>query len=681
VSDPHEAVAKAALQALPVGLYIVDRDLRIVAWNAERERGPFGRPAAEVLGRPLSEILPKEGYEALLPRLRRVLESGESFDEVAESPQGGKIRAFRVLRRPIYQDGVVTHVLSLFEEVTAEQERERFLRTLDKAVRTMQLGVTVTDLQGTILYTNPADARMHGWTVEELIGKHASVFAPSGRRRPLHPEQLRAMKSWRRESVNITKDGRHFPVQLLSDVVYDLHDNPVGLVTTCEDITERRRAAEQIESLAYRDLLTGLPNRRLFTDRLDLAVSNAQRQRQKLAVIFADLDGFKLVNDSLGHDWGDELLRHVARRIEGCLRHGDTVARLGGDEFTLLLPGIEKSADVEKIAAKVLDALRPPLKLGPHEFYCTASLGVAVYPDHGETLEVLLKNADAAMYRAKEDGRDTFRVFASAMGANVLDRLSVENELRAALVEGQLLAHYQPIVRAGTGEVLALEALVRWKHPVRGLLAPGEFLPLAETSGAILPLGAFMLWTALAQLREWHDLGLSHLAVSVNVSARQFQHSGLADDVASALKAARIPPDKLILEVAEADCMQKPQQTLQALRELKGLGAGVALDDFGVGFSSLAHLKRLPVDYLKIDRSFTADVTKDQDAAAIASAVIGLARTFGFQVVAEGVETEAQRAFLEAERCTALQGDLFASARPAEELKELLLGRSSQARP
>jgi diguanylate cyclase (GGDEF)-like protein/PAS domain S-box-containing protein len=675
VSDQPNGVAEAALQALPVGLYIVDRDLRVVAWNAERERGPYGRPATEVVGKPLSEVLPPQGFLALLPRLRRIFDHGEVLDEVSQ-PRPGESRVFRVRRRPIFTGGVVTHVISLFEDVSAERERERFLRTLDKAVQTMQIGVTVTDVEGTILYTNPADARMHGWKTDELIGQHASVFAPSGRKRPLNPEQLQAMKSWRRESVNTTRDGRLFPVQLLSDLVTDLNDQPVGLVTTCEDITERKRAAEQIETLAYRDTLTGLPNRRLFTDRLELAVTHAQRQRQKLAVIFVDLDGFKLVNDSLGHAWGDELLRHAARRIEGCVRHGDTVARLGGDEFTLILPGVERTTDAERIAAKVLDALRPPLKLGTHEFFVTGSAGLAVYPDDGNDVETLLKNADAAMYRAKEDGRDTVRLFQHEMGTTALDRLSVESELRTALLEGQLLAHYQPIVCAGTGQVQDVEAFVRWQHPTRGLLAPGAFLPLAETSGAIVPLGAFMLWTALSQLREWHDRGLTHLGVCVNVSARQFQHSGLADEVNAALQAARLPPDRLILDVAEADCMQKPQQTLVALRELKALGVRIALDDFGVGYSSLAHLRRLPIDALKIDRSFTCDITKDKDAAAIASAVIALARTFGFDVIAEGVETEEQRAFLEAERCSSLQGDLFASARSAADLLPFLDKRS-----
>ena len=670
MSDHSNGVAEAALAALPVGLYIVDRDLRVVAWNAERERGPYGRPAVEVVGKLLSEVLPAQGFEALLPRLRRIFDHGDVLDEVSQ-PRVGEPRVFRVRRRPIFNNGVVTHVMSLFEDVSAERERERFLRTLDKAVQTMQLGVTVTDVEGTILYTNPADARMHGWKADELIGQHASVFAPSGQRRPLSPDQLQAMKSWRRESINTTRDGRLFPVQLLSDLVTDLNDHPVGLVTTCEDITERKRAAEQIESLAFRDTLTGLPNRRLFTDRLDLAVTHAQRQRQKLAVIFADLDGFKVVNDSLGHAWGDELLRQVARRIEGCVRHGDTVARLGGDEFTLILPGIEKTSDAEKIGAKLLEALRPPLKLGTHELFVTASAGLAVYPDHGEDVETLLKNADTAMYRAKEDGRDTLRVFVRDLSTPLVDRLAVESELRTALLEGQLLAHYQPIVRAGTAEVQDVEAFVRWQHPTRGLLSPGAFLPMAETSGAIVPLGAFMLWTALAQLREWHDRGLTHLGVCVNVSGRQLQ-SGLADEVNAALQAARLPPDRLVLDVAEADCMQKPQQTLVALRELKALGVRIALDDFGVGYSSLAHLRRLPIDALKIDRSFTCDITRDKDAAAIASAVIALARTFGFEVIAEGVETTEQRAFLETERCSSLQGDLFASARSAADLLPFL---------
>ena len=511
---------------------------------------------------------------------------------------------------------------------------------------------------------------MHGWTPDELIGQHASVFAPSGRRRPISPEQPAAMKSWRRESVNVTRDGRLFPVQLLSDVVTDLHDAPVGLVTTCEDITERRRAAEQIESLAYRDTLTGLPNRRLFTDRLDVAVTNAQRQRQKLAIIFADLDGFKLVNDSLGHDWGDELLRNVARRIERCVGHGDTVARLGGDEFTLIFPGIEKIADAEKIATKVLHPAPPP-KLGQHEFFMTASLGVAVYPDHGDTMEALLKNSDAAMYRAKEDGRDTFRFFAREMAANVLYRPSVESGLRNALVEGQLLAHDQPILRAGTHEVLAVEALVRWNHPSRGLLSPGEFLPLAETSGAIVPLGSFMLWTALAQLREWHDHAFSHLGVRANVSARQFQHSGLVDDVAAALKASRIAPTSSAWRSPRPTACRSPAEPPGAARaedaghpdRPRRLRRRLLLPG-----SPEAPARGFPEDRSRLHHGRHAGQRRGRHRLRRHRPCPHLRLRGG----GEGVETDEQRAFLEAERCSALQGDLFASTRSPEAVREFL---------
>ena len=593
-------------------------------------------------------------------------------------PRAGESRVFRVRRRPIFNDGVVTHVISLFEDVSAERERERFLRTLDKAVQTMQIGVTVTDVEGTILYTNPADARMHGWTTDELIGQHSSVFAPSGRKRPLSSEQLQAMKSWRRESVNTTRDGRLFPVQLLSDLVTDLNDQPVGLVTTCEDITERKRAAEQIESLAYRDTLTGLPNRRLFTDRLELAVTHAQRQRQKLAVIFVDLDGFKLVNDSLGHAWGDELLRHAARRIEGCVRHGDTVARLGGDEFTLILPGIEKTTDAERIAAKVLDALRPPLKLGTHEFFVTAQRRPRRLPGprrgrrdpaqerrRGHVPRQGGRPRHGAGVRPR-DGRERPRPALGGERAPHRARSRASSSPTTSPSSARAPARCRTWRRSSAGSI-----------PPAGLLTPGAFLPLAETSGAIVPLGRLHAVDgpvpAPRVARPWaHPPRGLRQRLGPAVPALGPGRGGLRG-----LAGRPPPPDRLILDVAEADCMQKPQQTLVALRELKALGVRIALDDFGVGYSSLAHLRRLPIDALKIDRSFTCDITKDEDAAAIASAVIALARTFGFEVIAEGVETQEQRTFLEAERCSSLQGDLFASSRSAADLLPFL----ERARP
>src|SRR5262249_26408508 len=298
----------------------------------------------------------------------------------------------------------------------------------------------------------------------------------------------------------------------------DLAGEPVGLVTTCEDITERKRAEEQIESLAYRDILTGLPNRRLFTDRLHVAIGQAERQRTRLAVMFMDLDGFKLVNDTLGHAWGDELLRNVAGRLESAVRQADTVARLGGDEFTLLLPGLDPPADPERIAEKVLAALRPPFVLGSREFLVTGSIGIALYPEHGRDPEALVHNADAAMYRAKDDGSH-YRVFDTAMAATVSERTSAEAELRRGLEAGEIEVHYQPIVAPGSGTVRSVEALVRWRHPERGLLEPGAFLPVAETTGLILPLGARVLREACERLQAWRGQGLAELGMSVNLSA------------------------------------------------------------------------------------------------------------------------------------------------------------------
>jgi diguanylate cyclase (GGDEF)-like protein/PAS domain S-box-containing protein len=668
----------AVLDAFPLGLYVLDRDLRIVTWNAQREKGPLGRPAREVLGKRLADVIPPASFEAVVPRLRRIFTEGEAYDEITESAVDGRVRHFRVGRRPVYQHGEVTHVLCWFEDVTAQRDTEKTLRMLDKAVQTMQLGVTVTDIDGNILYTNPADARNHGWDVEELLGRHASIFAPSGRRRPLRRDELRSMRSWRRESVNTTKDGRLFPVQLLSDLVTDLEGEPVGLVTTCEDITERKRAAEQIESLAYRDILTGLPNRRLFNDRLQVAIGQAERQRTKLAVMFMDLDGFKLVNDTLGHAWGDELLRNVAGRLEGAVRQADTVARLGGDEFTLLLPGLERTSDVEKIAEKILTALRPPFVLGSREFLITGSMGVALFPEHGRDPETLVRNADAAMYRVKEDGRSHCRIFHEEMSANGLDRASGEAELRRALQEGEIEVHYQPIVTPHTGGVRAIEALVRWRHPTRGLLEPGAFLPLAESTGLILPLGARVLREACERLRAWRERGFSELGMSVNLSARQFQDPGLVAQLREALEGTGIPKHLLTLEVAESDSMLRPQQTLSTLRELKEVGVRVLLDDFGVGYSSLSHLKRFPLDGLKIDRCFVGGTPADPDDAAVTRAVARLAFTLGLEVVAKGVETEAQKAFLEELGCHGLQGELFAPALPPEDCLRWLEARANR---
>ncbi|HVR71666.1 MAG TPA: EAL domain-containing protein [Vicinamibacteria bacterium] len=437
-----------------------------------------------------------------------------------------------------------------------------------------------------------------------------------------------------------------------------------------EALAEVRMAEEKIKDLAYHDTLTALPNRLVFTDRLALAVNQAQRQGSRLAVLFLDLDHFKVINDSLGHSLGDLLLQQVAARLTGCLRAGDTVARLGGDEFTLLLPGVQGPAESERVAGKVLDTLREPFRLEGRELFVTASMGISLYPDDGEDTDTLVRNADAAMYRAKEQGRDSHRLYAPPMNEMAGERLALESALRRALAGDELVLHYQPLVEIGTGRLHGVEALLRWRHPEKGLLWPSDFLALAESTGIILPIGPWVLRTACAQAQAWHAQDLRELRVAVNLSARQFQQPDLAEHVQRALRETGLPPPRLELEITETSAMQNTELTARTFRELKALGVRISIDDFGVGYSSLGTLKRLPIDTIKIDRSVIRDITTDPDDAAIVTAIIAMAHTLELKVVAEGVDTEEQLTFLRGHGCDLMQGHLFGPAAPAEECGE-----------
>lgn len=443
-------------------------------------------------------------------------------------------------------------------------------------------------------------------------------------------------------------------------------------VFVSRDITERQCYEETIWHQAFHDSLTGLPNRLLLKDRLSLAMAHAKRNKQMLAILFLDLDQFKLINDTLGHDVGDKLLQGIAKRLKDSVREDDTVARLGGDEFTLLLPGLLEIGDSAIVADKILKAIRKPLIVYDHELYITASIGVVLYPNDGEDVETLIKNADTAMYRAKDKGRNNYQLYTPNMNAKAFERLALENSLRRALENKEFIVYYQPKLNIDTKEIIGMEALIRWNHPTRGLVPPGEFIPIAEDTGLIVPIGEWVLRTACAQNKAWQDAGFPPVRVAVNLSARQFQLQNLVEIVAQILEETGLDPKWLELEITESIAMQNAEFTVNMLNGLKDMGIQLSIDDFGTGYSSLSYLKRFPINKLKIDKSFVREIGTDHNNAAIASTVIVLGQSLKLGVIAEGVENEEQYQFLKEHQCDEMQGFLFGKPMPPQEFETLL---------
>jgi len=450
-------------------------------------------------------------------------------------------------------------------------------------------------------------------------------------------------------------------------------DGQPSVQVVVRDISDRKRSEEQVTALAYRDALTGLPNRRLFNDRLGIALAQARRYRHRLAVIFVDLDRFKPVNDTLGHAAGDELLKAVAERLSACVRLGDTVARLAGDEFTLLLPGIHYVEDVAKVAQKLGETMRRPFRVHDRDLRISASGGISIYPDDGQDAETLLTNADIAMYRAKQQGRDNFQMYSPSMAARTLEQGALAEKLRGALAANQMALHYQPTLDLATGRIVGAEALLRWQHPELGLVFPKDFLSLADFTGLILSLGPWALGRACAQVREWQKRGSRGLFVAVNLSAYELQQADLVGHVEKAIRDAGLDPATLHLEIPEGYAMQDLERTIETLRSLKALGVSIAIDGFGAGFSSLARLRRLPIDALKMNLSFVRGATTDPDDASLVTAVIAVAHSLKLKVIAQGVETEAQVALLRSLQCDRVQGYIWSPPVPADECERLLI--------
>ena len=466
------------------------------------------------------------------------------------------------------------------------------------------------------------------------------------------------------------KDGSLLPFESTRRVLRSGDTHIIAAIS--RDIRERLAAEERVTRLAQFDMLTGLPNRHLFQDRLAQGMALAKRHGQPMAVLFIDLDRFKLVNDTQGHGAGDKLLKEAAQRLRGCIRESDTVGRLGGDEFAAILLELAKPGDAAVVAQKFIDALAKPFDLDGRQAFVTGSIGITLFPTDGGTAEALIMNADAAMYRAKEDGRNNYRFFTRDMNERALKRVQMETALRGALERGEFRLAYQPKADLATGKICGFEALLRWQHPEKGMVLPGEFIPVLEETGLIVAAGEWVLRTACAQIRAWQIAGLEVPPVAVNLSARQFEQKNLASSVRDILRGADIDPEMIQLEMTESLLVSDPEAAARTLHELKKSGVKLSLDDFGTGYSSLGYLKRFPIDTLKIDRTFIRDISTDSDDAALTIAIIGLAHNLRLRVVAEGVETEAQLDFLAANGCDEIQGYFFARPTDAGECAQML---------
>ncbi|MFP5410573.1 MAG: EAL domain-containing protein [Gammaproteobacteria bacterium] len=548
----------------------------------------------------------------------------------------------------------------------AQRDSEARVRLLLDSTAEAIFGV---DREGYCTFANPACLRMLGYAHEsDLIGKRIHNLIhhshADGRPYPLQECAIRVASlagqpCHRNDEVHWRADGTNFPVEYWSHPMY--HDGEwVGSVVTFIDISEHKANEAALHRLAYFDSLTGLPNRVLFNDRLQQALSDAHRRGRLVALMLLDLDHFKVVNDTLGHEAGDRLLHEVGARLQRSVREGDTVSRLGGDEFALVFADVGDAQHVAQLAQNMLARFASPVGVGGGEVFIGASLGIALYPTDSLEPDALLKYADSAMYHAKESGRNNFQFYSHEMTLNVQARLRLETELRRALDQGEFFLYYQPQADARDGRIIGVEALLRWRNPDGRLVPPTEFIPVAEDTGLIVPIGQWVLETACAQLAAWHAAGHAGLTLSVNVASRQIRDPLFREAVRQALASSGIPPGTLELEITESVLLEHTEDTLRTLRELKTLGVALAIDDFGTGYSSLGYLKRFPIDRLKIDQSFVRDLAHDANDRAIVRAIVALARALRLAVIAEGVETAEQLELLRCEDCHHYQGYLFA---------------------
>ena len=564
-------------------------------------------------------------------------------------------------------------------------EANKHLSLQAAALKAAANAIVITDFHGTIIWVNRAFTAMTGYGQEEIVGKNPNLLNSGEQPESYYAElwsTILSGKVWKGEIVNRRKDGTTYTEEMtITPVSLEDTGNPTNtyFIAIKQDITQRKAAEKQIQFLAYYDALTGLPNRTLLQDRLSKALAGARRRKDKVALLFLDLDGFKTINDSLGHSVGDLVLQEVAERLKRFAREQDTVARVGGDEFLIVLTAVKDAADAAVAAERLMHAMTVELVIQGRSLSISCSIGIGIFPEHGTDGETLIKNADAAMYCAKESGCNSFRFFSEGMNAEAMERLTLEHGLRLALEKRELFLVYQPQMDIATGKTTGLEALLRWQHPELGLVRPDKFIRIAENSGLIIPIGEWVLRTACSQARKWQDEGLLAVPVAVNVSAVQFRQEDFCELIGRVLWETGLAPQYLEMELTESLLLSNAHVTLSVLQNLRAMGLKLAIDDFGTGYSSLSYLRQFPVSKLKIDRSFIRDVAVNPDDAAITTAIIGMAKSLNLKVIAEGVEDEAQMSFLRARQCDEIQGYYFSKPLVVEKVADKLRGDHPEA--
>lgn len=662
-------------------IYRIDAEGCFVHVSGAVER-LLGYTKEELLGSKVETLyVDQNGRERLLQALQASNGEIDNYEVLLRHKDGSTVWVSINAHYLRADDGEVIGIEGTTRNVTRQKQAEERMRTLSSALEQTADLVMIADNTGVITYVNAAFEKTTGYSSSEAIGKAANLLRSGKQSSDFYKrlwETICAGNSFSDVFINRRKDGELYYEEKTITPLIIADGTITHFVATGKDISDRMQTQERLRFMAHHDALTELPNRTLFLDRLKQSIARARWHERKVAVMFMDLDRFKIINDTLGHNVGDQLLVHLTQRLAASVRTGDTVARFGGDEFAILLDDIASEQDIAHIAKKMLTAMAPVFQIEKRELFVTASIGVSIFPNDGEDSEVLLRNADVAMYRAKDMGRNNFQFYSSEMSARAFERLSLENSLRYALKRNEFFLLYQPQYDARTGLPVGAEALLRWQHPELGLIMPNDFVMLLEETGLIVPVGEWVLREACRQAKQWHESGIN-LRIAVNLSGRQFNDADFLDSVQRILAETGIVPEMLELELTESLLMRNASMTIHALDTLNSMGVRLAIDDFGTGYSSLSYLRRFPIRTLKIDRSFVRDVIKDPDDTAIATAIIVMAQSLYLEVVAEGVETEEQLMFLQSLDCHLIQGFYFSAAVTSEAI--LALYRTAARHP